>query len=126
MTNKLLTTYQIGQLNEKISSQYLRRQGLRFITKNFHSRQGEIDLIMQDNDTLVFIEVKYRRNNNFGGAIAAISHIKKQKIRQTAKFYLQQHGLNAYNTPCRFDVVTLQGDNNTHSTPQITWLKNTF
>ena len=81
---------------------------------------------MQDDDTLVFIEVKYRRNNTFGGAIAAISHKKKQKIRQTAKFYLQQHGLNAYNTPCRFDVVTLQGNSDNRSTPQITWLKNTF
>tara|TARA_B110000114_G_C14899310_1_gene319999 strand:+ start:204 stop:584 length:381 start_codon:yes stop_codon:yes gene_type:complete len=126
MSDKPLTSYQVGQVNEKISSQYLRRHGLKFVTQNFHSRQGEIDLIMQDNDTLVFIEVKYRKNNNFGGAIAAISHTKKQKIRKTAQFYLQQHGLNAYNTPCRFDVVTLQGNKNDHSTPQITWLKNTF
>lgn len=126
MINKPLTTYQVGQINETISSRYLISQGLRYITQNFHSRQGEIDLIMQDQETLVFIEVKYRRNNSFGGAIAAISDKKKLKIRQTATFYLQKHGLSAYNTPCRFDVVTLQGNNDNHSTPLITWLKNAF
>ncbi|MFQ3288442.1 MAG: putative endonuclease, partial [Alteromonadaceae bacterium] len=57
MIDKPLTTYEVGQINENISSQYLTRQGLRYITQNFHSRLGEIDLIMQEQDTLVFIEV---------------------------------------------------------------------
>lgn len=125
MTLKPLTTCQIGQVNEDIATQYLIQQGLRFLTKNFHSRQGEVDLIMQDQQTLVFIEVKFRKNNNFGGAISAIPYKKQQKIRQTATFYLQRHGLNAYNTPCRFDVVAMQGQGNTQA-PHITWLKNAF
>jgi|TARA_B110000090_G_scaffold96908_1_gene109179 putative endonuclease len=126
MIDKPLTTYEVGQINENISSQYLTRQGLRYITQNFHSRLGEIDLIMQEQDTLVFIEVKYRTNTNFGGAISAISSKKIEKIHKTAKYYLQQHGLNAYNTPCRFDVVALQGNKDNHSMPLITWLKNAF
>jgi len=125
MTLKPLTSCQIGQVNEDIASQYLMQHGLKFLTKNFHSRQGEIDLIMQDQQTLVFIEVKYRKNNNFGGAISAVPYKKQQKIRQTATFYLQQHELNAYNTPCRFDVIAMQGQGNTQA-PDITWLKNAF
>ncbi len=121
-----LTTRKIGQINEELACQYLSQQGLRYLTQNFHSRQGEIDLIMQEHDTLVFIEVKYRKNTNFGGAIAAVPYKKQQKIRQTATFYLQRHGLNAYNTPCRFDVLALQGNFDNHTTPQITWLKNAF
>jgi putative endonuclease len=126
MIKKTLTTCQIGQLNECLARQYLIQQGLRYLTQNFHSRQGEIDLIMQEQETLVFIEVKYRKNNNFGGAIAAVSYNKQQRLRKTATFYLQRQGLNAYNTPCRFDVITIQGNTYNNSTPQMTWLKNAF
>lgn len=112
-----------GQQTETIAANYLLEQGLLFIDKNFHSKLGEIDLLMSDQQVLVFIEVKYRKHQQFGGAIAAISKTKQKKIRQTAYFYLQQANLNAYNTPCRFDVVTLQGN---IERPQITWLKNAF
>jgi len=123
MTLKPLTSCQIGQVNEDIASQYLMQHGLKFVTKNFHSRQGEIDLVMKEKDTFVFIEVKYRKNKHFGGAIAAIPYKKQQKIIKTAAFYLQQHGLKEYNTSCRFDVVAIDGELN-H--PEITWLKNAF
>lgn len=93
------------------------------MANNFHSRHGEVDLIMQDKDTLVFIEVKYRKNSQFGGAIAAVSPTKKQKLTKTAKFFLHQRGLNEYNTSCRFDVIAIEGDNH-H--PTINWLKNAF
>jgi putative endonuclease len=78
---------------------------------------------MTEADTWVFFEVKYRRSNSFGGAISAISGQKQQKIRQCAAYYLQQAGLNEYNTSCRFDVIALQGD---ITNPEITWLKNAF
>jgi len=78
---------------------------------------------MFEEETLVFVEVKYRKRKDFGGAISSISQSKQQKIRKCAIFYLQKSGFNEYNTPCRFDVVILQGDiNNT----EITWLKNAF
>jgi putative endonuclease len=121
--NKRSTTKEIGDNTEIIARAYLEEKGLVFQCNNFFSKLGEIDLIMKDDETLVFIEVKFRSSNHFGGAISAISVKKQQKIRKTTAFYLQQSGLNEYNTACRFDVVTLQGN---IDKPHITWLKNAF
>ncbi|MFT5813018.1 MAG: putative endonuclease [Psychroserpens sp.] len=121
-TNKT-STVTTGKNSEQLAANYLSQNGLLLKTCNFQNRRGEIDLIMTENDTWVFVEVKYRKNNHFGGAIAAVSANKQQKIRQCAAFYLQQAGLNEYNTPCRFDVIAMQGDINN---PEITWLKNAF
>ena len=112
-----------GQITEQLAADYLTKQGLVLRTSNFHNRAGELDLIMTEQDTWVFVEVKYRRNSSFGGAIYAVSAQKQKKIRQCATYYLQKAGLNEYNTACRFDVVTLQGDINN---PEINWLKNAF
>lgn len=112
-----------GQLTESYAEQYLSKQGLTLIERNFHSRQGEIDLIMLDGDTYVFIEVKYRKSKEFGGAIAAVSASKQKKIKHCVTFYLHQSSLNEYNTPCRVDVVALEGE---ITQPDVTWLKNAF
>jgi len=117
------TTRETGNATETFAANYLVQQGLIIQDKNIHSRMGEVDIIMKDDETFVFIEVKYRSSARFGGAISAISQQKQQKIRKTAAFYLQQSGLNEYNTPCRFDVVALQGN---ISNLDITWLKNAF
>ena len=117
------TTTAVGLSSEKIAAEYLSQHGLLLKTQNFHSRYGEIDLVMLEKDTLIFVEVKYRKSSHFGGAISAISYKKIQKIKLCVKFFLQKHGLNEYNTPCRFDVIALQGD---LTNPQITWLKNAF
>jgi putative endonuclease len=121
-TNKT-NTVTTGKNSEQLAAHYLTQRGLLLQTCNFQNRRGEYDLIMTDNDVLVFVEVKYRKNNHFGGAVAAVSVKKQQKIKQCAAFYLQQVGLNEYNTPCRFDVIAMQGDINN---PEITWLKNAF
>ncbi len=102
---------------------YLIQHGLKAVSQNFHSRHGEIDLIMKDGDTLVFVEVKYRQHNQYGGAISSISAKKQQKLKLCAAFYFQQSQLNEYNTACRFDVIAIQGS---MTQPQITWLKNAF
>jgi len=112
-----------GNITERFAQQYLIEHGLTCVENNFHSRQGEIDLIMRDGETYVFIEVKYRKSMAFGGAIAAIPVSKQKKIRHCITFYLQQVGLNEYNTPCRIDVIALVGD---ITQPQVTWLKNAF
>jgi putative endonuclease len=117
------TTRETGNITEKVAANYLVTQGLVIQDKNIYSRMGEIDIIMKDDNTYVFVEVKYRASALFGGAISTISPSKQQKIRKTAAFYLQQCGLNEYNTPCRFDVVALQGNMNNLD---ITWLKNAF
>lgn len=116
------TQTNIGRHWEAKARNYLEQQKLTLIAANFHSRQGEIDLIMKEAETLVFVEVKYRKTKNFGGAISAVSISKQEKIRRTAAFFLQQQGLNAYNTACRFDIIAIEGGN----TPELIWLKNAF
>lgn len=120
---KKLTTKAIGDSTEAFAAQHLKAQGLVFVEQNFSSKFGEIDLIFQEAGTLIFVEVKYRKSASYGGAVATVSASKQQKLKLCASFYLQQSGLNEYNTPCRFDVVALQGD---IDQPQITWLKNAF
>jgi putative endonuclease len=121
LSNKAITTVNKGLLTEQFAKEYLQQKGLVFIANNFHCRRGELDLIMRDGDTLVFVEVKYRKDSHFGGAIEAITPSKIKKINQSIVFYLHQAGLNEYNTPCRIDVITLQGNIN-H--PHVNWLKN--
>lgn len=115
-------TTNTGSYWEGYAENYLCQQGLTKVATNFRTKVGEIDLIMKDQETTVFIEVKFRKNAHFGGAISAVSISKQQKITKTAAFFLQQQGLNAYNTACRFDIVAIEGESN----PEIIWLKNAF
>ena len=109
-----------GKACENLACDYLKKNGLKLIDKNFHSRHGEIDLIMQHQDMVVFIEVRYRKNQDFGGAKASVTLSKQQKIQKTALFYMQKKGreLNA-----RFDVIAMTGEQNN---PSIEWIKNAF
>jgi putative endonuclease len=109
----------IGSQAEQWAVQFLQKQGLKPIAQNYRGRFGEIDLIMQDGASLVFIEVRLRRNADFGGAAASIDAHKQQRIIRTAHQYLA--GL-AHTPPCRFDAVLMddvKGDN-------VQWLKNAF
>jgi putative endonuclease len=117
------TSHARGKVTEAFAENYLTQFGLIPIDRNVHCRQGEIDLVMRDGDTFVFVEVKYRKNNHFGSAIETISIAKQNKIRHCVAFFFQQANLNEYNTPCRFDVIALEGNINQ---PQVTWLKNAF
>ena len=107
-----------GQAAEKIAAEYLTAQGLKLITSNYRSRFGEIDLIMQDGASLVFIEVRLRKNKTFGGAEESITQSKQHKIVITAEYYLQQHG----NQACRFDALLMDKAD----VKSMTWIKNAF
>ncbi len=109
----------LGAHYEQRAQALLCQHGLVPVQQNFRAKGGEIDLIMRDDDTWVFVEVKYRSHSDFGGAIAAISHAQIGKIRRTAQLFLLAQGLSEAHTPCRFDVVAF--DNQTHE-----WLKNAF
>ncbi|HAY46214.1 MAG TPA: YraN family protein [Gammaproteobacteria bacterium] len=111
----------IGRQAEKIAKQFLKNQGLKFIESNFYSRMGEIDLIMQESDTLIFIEVRYRKNTAHGSPLETITPSKQNKIRITAESYLGKHKLN--NVDCRFDTVGLSGN---IASPAVDWIKNAF
>lgn len=108
-----------GAQAEQWAAQYLQAQGLKQIAQNYRGRYGEVDLIMQDGTSLVFIEVRMRRNQDFGGAAASIDTRKQQRIIRTAQQYLA--GLS-HMPPCRFDVV-LMDDAQGHN---VQWLKNAF
>ena len=117
------TSKQTGTLAEQVAAVYLVSNGLLERCRNFTCKMGEIDLIMADHEQIIFVEVKYRKCNNFGGALAAVNKQKQIKLQKTAHYYLQKQRLNVYNTSCRFDVVAIEND--LHH-PEITWLKNAF
>ena len=106
-----------GAQAEQLAADYLQRHGLRLIAKNYRSRFGEIDLILADGSVLVFVEVRLRRNANFGGAAASIDARKQAKLVTTAQQYLSTLPTLP---PCRFDAILLDGNG------QIEWLKNAF
>ena len=107
-----------GQAAETRALHYLKKRGLIFVQRNFQCRFGEIDLIMQDTHSLIFIEVKFRTNINFGHGSDFIHSKKQNKIIKTASLFLQ-------NTPplqkksCRFDVVSIRPS-------KVEWIKNAF
>ena len=123
----MVTTREQGEYTESLACQYLENKGFKLIEKNFNCRVGEIDLIMQDNDSLVFVEVRYRRNNNFGSGAESITTSKQSKLIKTAALYLQQNAkLNKY--PARFDVVSITGFIETDNIDNINfdWIENAF
>ena len=105
-----------GAQAEQQAARYLQQQGLKPVAQNYRSRFGEIDLIMRDGATLVFVEVRLRRSANFGGAAASIDAHKQQRLIRTAQQYLA--GL-AHIPPCRFDAVLMDASG-------VQWLKNAF
>ncbi len=108
-----------GALAEQWAAHFLQGQGLKLIEKNYRTKLGEIDLIMQDGAMLVFIEVRLRRNADFGGAAASIDIYKQQRIIRAAQQYLSSLPRTP---PCRFDAVLLgEAAGN-----DIRWLKNAF
>jgi putative endonuclease len=114
-----------GQDAEQACCQYLQQQGLKLLERNYHGRRGELDLIMLDNNTVVFVEVRYRKNNAFGGALESITASKQQKLRITAEQYLQQETRLKNG---RFDVVAMTGivQNNGSNHYNFEWIKNAF
>ncbi len=108
-----------GSDAEQIAVSYLQSQRLILVTKNYRCRFGEIDLIMRDEATLVFVEVRMRANEFFGGAAASITSAKQAKLLHTARHYLSE--LNS-EPPCRFDALLLTGADG----KKIEWIKNAF
>ena len=108
-----------GAQAERWAAEYLQQQGLKPVTQNYRSHFGEIDLIMQDGVTLVFIEVRQRSSTSFGGAAASIDHHKQQRLIRTAQHYLANLGRIP---PCRFDVVLMDDADGLNAE----WLKNAF
>jgi putative endonuclease len=98
----------IGNLGEELAANYLIEFGYKILDRNFRSHQGEIDIIAEDGDVLVFIEVKNYSFRSFGSPYSAISKSKKENIIRTARYYLHKYRIT--NKNCRFDVLTIFWD----------------
>ena len=108
-----------GAQAEQLAAKYLQRHGLKLVQQNYRCRYGEIDLIMQDANTLVFAEVRLRRRLDFGGAAASIDAAKQGRLIRTAQHYLSTLPRTP---PCRFDALLLQAADGS----DIEWIKDAF
>ena len=119
---KLTKRKKVGNQAEDQACQYLQNKGFTLVKRNFSTKAGEVDLIMDDNQTLVFVEVRYRKNANFGGAAASITPKKQQRIIKAALAYQQKY---APQSAMRFDVVAIEGDNEANA-QKLNWIKSAF
>lgn len=115
----LLTSRTKGDAFEQAASEYLQQQGLSLIDAQARFKLGELDLIMQDKNCLVFVEVRFRKNTHYGGAATSISLAKQRKLRNAAYLWLAKHNLSAIQTEFRFDALTFEGD-----LKAVNWIKN--
>ncbi len=106
-----------GAQAEQVAAQFLQKNGLRLIQRNFRCRFGEIDLILREGETLIFAEVRQRSRGDFGGAAASIDAHKQRRLILTAQHYLASLPRIP---PCRFDAVLLDAADN------VEWVKNAF
>lgn len=114
---------QKGLYFENTALRWLKSQGLKVVARNYRSHNGEIDLIMLDGKTLCFIEVKYRKNNDFGGTAYSIPRSKQQKLIKTALSFLNhQHQYRKH--AMRFDALFIQPV--AIEEDAIEWIKDAF
>ena len=112
----------VGELAENAAYEYLLARGLKPVSRNYRVPIGEIDIIMQDNDDIVFIEVRFRKNDHFGDGADSVTKIKQNKIYKTALYFIQKHSkLSGYNF--RFDVVSISLTDNQFV---IDWIDDAF
>lgn len=105
----------LGRAGEELAAQYLAREGLEILERNFRVREGEIDLVARDGDIIVFVEVKTRRGREFGLPVESVDEKKQERIRRVAEIFLA--GKDWMEREVRFDIFTLRFDR-----PQQKWL----
>lgn len=114
-THRSRTSQQIkGQAGEDAALAYLLAQGQTLLQRNFRCKGGEIDLVMQENQVLVFVEVRRRANLRHGGAAASVTRSKQARLILAAQIYLQRYRMPP---ACRFDVIAIDGEH-------LEWLQN--
>lgn len=104
-----VNTHECGSDKEQLAADYLAGHGYRIIARNFRTHFGEIDLIATDQEYLVFIEVKYRKNARVQHPAAAVDFRKQRRICQSAMIYMQKSRFGT-DMPVRFDVIAILGD----------------
>jgi len=131
VSKEKLTAVSIGQKAELIAAKYLTQQGLRIVQTNYRCKMGEIDLIGRDFSHIVFVEVRYRRSNRFGGALESISSQKCYRLERAAAHFLNYHPWTKLLFSL-FDVVAISPKNDGRidkictDSMNIHWIKNAF
>lgn len=118
MNQPSINKRKIGAQYEEKAVLFLKNKGIHILEQNFRNRFGEIDIIASDRGTYLFIEVKYRRTDQTGNPAYAVTKSKQATICKVADYYRVCHHFTAA-TPCRFDVITILGE-------EITWYENAF
>ena len=113
-----LSAIERGEWAEDLAAQHLLANGLKPVQRNHRCRWGEIDLIMRDRQTLVFVEVRFRSRANYGNGAQSVDARKQCKLINAAEHYLQSHA-TLRDVPCRFDVVSVSKNNSQ-------WIKDAF
>lgn len=108
-----------GRYYENQVLTFLKQQGLTFVERNARNRGGEIDLIMRDNTGWVFVEVRFRKNCDYGDALLSVNWRKRRKLLAAAKFWLSQRQESFETSACRFDICAITGN-------QFDWIQNAF
>ncbi|WP_329741340.1 YraN family protein [Dyella sp. A6] len=111
-----------GAVFEQRARIELERAGLRLLASNYTTRHGELDLVMQHGDTVVFVEVRHRQRAGHGDATTSVTRSKQEKLIRTAQLWLAAHPQYAQR-PCRFDVVSYDGP---ADDARMHWLKGAF
>lgn len=112
-----------GQRAEDEALELLRHAGLKLLARNYRCPQGELDLVMEDDESLVMVEVRYRRDRGFGSAAETVGTRKQDKLLRAAQHFLQQDA-RYRRRPLRFDVVA--ATEGVDSTLQTEWIKDAF
>ncbi|MEI8572490.1 YraN family protein [Methylomonas sp. LW13] len=109
---------QKGDSAEQLALAYLQKQGLEWVCSNFRCKMGELDLVMKDGSALVIVEVRFRKSEQFGGALTSITRQKQARIVAATQHYVIINNLSQLSI--RFDVVAVSGNN------RLDWIKNAF
>ncbi len=111
-----------GRHWERVAESWLHRRGLKTLQRNFHCRLGEIDLVMTDQESIVFVEVRYRGPGSWTGGAGSVTRRKQLRLARAAGIFLNGHPRLAHR-PCRFDVLAVDGAG---GQPRFNWLRNAF
>lgn len=121
MTQKRLN---FGRAGEDAAAAFLKKKGYRILERNYRARVGEVDIIAEHKKTVVFVEVKSRSSDEFGGGIAALTPHKQHKVAQTARCFLAKHKI--VDREVRFDIVALSGDPSQPESWEIELIQDAF
>ncbi len=119
-----MSTYGEGKRGEDLAAVFLRLKGYRVLERNYRVPQGEIDLVCRKGDTIIFVEVKRRKNQSKGSPLEAVTPQKINRLSAAAAVYIARHPGEALNV--RFDVVAISSNRNLLGLPRIQHLSNAF